>query len=83
MISARYLCNWIKEAGRGHVTAFLSWGGFSIYTAFAIFGLKNDPYFTLFGVGSASLLYLCMGLGILAAAAGFWYLKQPVMLDFY
>ncbi len=83
MISARYLCNWIKEAGRGHVTAFLSWGGFSIYTAFAIFGLKNDPYFTLFGVGSASLLYLCMGLGILAAAAGFWYLKQPVKLDFY
>ncbi len=83
MTSARYLWNWIKEAGRGHVTAFLSWGGFFIYIVVTIFALQSDSYSTFSGIGSESLLYLSMGLGVLAAAAGFCYLEQPVKLDFY
>lgn len=83
MISVRYLCNWIKEAGRGHVTAFLSWGGFFVYTALAVFGIRSDPVSSFFGIGSRSLLNLCMGLGIFTAGTGFWYLEQPVKLDFY
>ena len=82
MTSARYLWNWIKEAGRGHVTAFLSWGGFFIYIVVTIFALQSDSYSTFSGIGSESLLYLSMGLGVLAAAAGFCYLEQPVKLDF-
>lgn len=69
MTSARYLWNWIKEAGRGHVTAFLSWGGFFIYIVVTIFALQSDSYSTFSGIGSESLLYLSMGLGVLAAAA--------------
>lgn len=82
MTSVRYLSNWIREAGRGHVTAVLSWGGFFIYTAVSLLGIRADSdYF--FGIGNESLLNLCVGLGILAAAAEFWYLEQPVKLDFY
>ena len=50
MTSARYLWNWIKEAGRGHVTAFLSWGGFFIYIVVTIFALQSDSYSTFSGI---------------------------------
>ncbi len=83
MTSARCFYNWIREAGRGHVTAFLSWGGFFIYTAIAFFRIGSDSFSFFFGIGSESLPELCMGLGILAGASGFWYLLQPVKLDFY
>lgn len=83
MTSAKYLSSWIKEAGRGHVVSALSWGGFFIYTVTAVFGLHVDSSYFVFGIGNENLLYLCIGLGVLVAAAGFWYLEQPVKLDFY
>ena len=31
MTSAKYYSNWLKEAGRGHISAILAWGGFALY----------------------------------------------------
>lgn len=30
MTSEKYYLNWFKEAGRGHVTAVLSWGSYCL-----------------------------------------------------
>ncbi len=83
MTSVKYYVNWLKEAGRGHVTAFFSWAGFFIYTLSAFFGLQTNTDACFFGIGNERLLYLCAGLGVFSAAAEFWYLEQPVKLDFY
>lgn len=83
MISVKYYSNWIKEAGRGHLTAFFCWGGFLSYTVFSLLQLGADTEYTFFGVGSSGLLKLCMGLGLLLAAAEYFYLLQPAKLDFY
>lgn len=83
MISVKYYSNWIKEAGRGHLTAVLCWGGFLVYTVFSLLRLSMDTEYSFFGMGSSELLKLCAGLGILLAAAEFFYLLQPAKLDFY
>lgn len=83
MTSAKYYSSWIKEAGRGHLTAFFCWGGFLVYTVLSLLQLGADTEYTFFGIGSSGLLKLCMGLGILLAAAEYFYLLQPAKLDFY
>lgn len=82
MTSVRHFGSWIKESGRGHVTAAVSWGGLFIYTVVSIPGLRGDADF-FFGIGNENLFYLCILLGVLVSAAEFWYLEQPAKLDFY
>ena len=67
MTSAKYYSNWLKEAGRGHISAILAWGGFALYLIFKVMSLSIDTDFAFSGIGSAELSYLCMGLGILLA----------------
>ena len=82
MTSVRHFGSWIKESGRGHVTAAVSWGGLFIYTVVSIPGLRGDAD-SFFGIGNENLFYLCILLGVLVSAAEFWYLEQPAKLDFY
>ena len=83
MTSAKYYSNWLKEAGRGHISAILAWGGFALYLIFKVMSLSVDTDFSFFGIGSAELSYLCMGLGILLAFSEFNYLFQAKKQDFY
>ena len=83
MTSAKYYSNWLKEAGRGHISAILAWGGFALYLIFKVMSLSVDTDFLFFGIGSAELSYLCMGLGILLAFSEFGYLFQAKKQDFY
>lgn len=83
MISETYFSRWFKEAGRGHVAAFFSWGSFLIYTVFALLELSVSPRECCFGIGNESLRNLCMALGVAVAAVEFWYLQQPAKLEFY
>ena len=83
MTSAKYYSNWLKEAGRGHISAILAWGGFALYLIFKVMSLSIDTDFAFSGIGSAELSYLCMGLGILLAFSEFGYLFQAKKQDFY
>ncbi len=83
MTSAKYYSNWVKEAGRGHISAILAWGGFALYLIFKVMSLSIDTDFAFSGIGSAELSYLCMGLGILLAFSEFGYLFQAKKQDFY
>lgn len=82
MTSAKYFFNWFREAGRGHLTAFLSWGFFCIYGMIKTAGL-NFHLYTYTGIGSTELLYICAGLGAAIGLLEFFYLLQPKKLDFY
>ena len=83
MTSAKYYSRWLREAGRGHVTAGLTWGSFFVYAVITILELGADYENHFSGIGNSSLLYLCIGLGSAAAAWEYFYLLQPVKLDFY
>ena len=56
MTSAKYYSNWLKEAGRGHISAILAWGGFALYLIFKVMSLSVDTDFSFFGIGSAELI---------------------------
>lgn len=45
MTSAKYYSNWLKEAGRGHISAILAWGGFALYLIFKVMSLSVDTDF--------------------------------------
>lgn len=83
MTSAKCFSNWLKEAGRGHLIAFLSWGLMIIYGITMITRLSFDTDFTYFGLGSTELVWICAGLGILLAFFEFFYLLQPRKQDLY
>lgn len=83
MTSRKFYNNWIREAGRGHVVAFLSWGGFFAYLIIKIMALSYDTEYIFFGIGSEELYYLCVGLGIGLAFAEFSYFFQGKKQDFY
>ena len=55
MTSAKYYSNWVKEAGRGHISAILAWGGFALYLIFKVMSLSVDTDFSFSGIGSAEL----------------------------
>ena len=74
MTSAKYYSNWLKEAGRGHISAILAWGGFALYLISKVISLSVNTDFSFFGIGSAELSYLCMGSGILLAFSELGYL---------
>lgn len=83
MTSEKYFLKWVKEAGRGHIVAFLSWGtlaGYALMTMVRL-GLSTESCF--FGIGSQELLWICAGLGAALSFLEFFYLMQPKKLDFY
>lgn len=83
MTSVKCFSNWFKEAGRGHLSAFLSWGILIIYGVTMLTRLSFDTDFTYFGIGSVELVWICAGLGTLLAFFEFFYLLQPKKQDLY
>ena len=83
MTSVKCFSNWFKDAGRGHLSAFLSWGILIIYGITMLTRLSFDTDFTYFGIGSMELVWICAGLGILLAFFEFFYLLQSRKQDLY
>lgn len=83
MTSVKCFSNWVKEAGRGHLCAFLSWGILIIYGITMLTRLSFDTDNTWFGIGSTELVWICAGLGIVLAFFEFFYLLQPKKQDLY
>lgn len=48
MTSVTYYLNWLRETGRGHLLALVSWGGVGIYLCSMLFGLQLDTEYTFF-----------------------------------
>ena len=83
MTSAKCFINWIREAGRGHLAAFLGWGTMLVYSILSITRLSFDTDYTYFGMGSTELSWLGAGLGLVLAFLEFFYLLQQKKQDFY
>ena len=58
MTSEKYFSKWVKEAGRGHIAAFLSWGSLAGYMLVSIVRLGVSTEFDFFGIGSNDFLWL-------------------------
>ena len=67
MTSVKCFGSWLKEAGRGHLTALFGWTTFFIYTVLLVMRLSLDTSYTFFGIGNTVLLWLSMGLHIIQA----------------
>ena len=83
MTSVKCFGSWLKEAGRGHLTALFGWTTFFIYTVLLVMRLSLDTSYTFFGIGNTVLLWLSMGLGVLFSFLEFFYLLQQKKQDFY
>ena len=74
MTSVKCFSRWIKEAGRGHMCAFVSWGLLMIYGVTMVTRLSFDTEFIYFGMGSTELAWICEGLGLFLSFFEFFYL---------
>lgn len=83
MTSAKCFINWLKEAGRGHLAAFLGSGAMLVYSVLSITWLSFDTDYIYFGIGSTELSWLGAGLGLAMAFLEFFYLFQQKKQDFY
>ena len=83
MTFGKCFINWIREAGRGHLAAFLGWGTMLVYSILSITRLSFDTDYTYFGMGSTELSWLGAGLGLVLAFLEFFYLLQQKKQDFY
>ena len=83
MTSGKSFHKWIREAGRGHIAAALSWGLMLIYLAVTLTGLSLNPQYAFFGAGSSEMLWISEGLGLALAFVEFFYLLQQRKQDFY
>lgn len=83
MTSEKYFNKWVREAGRGHIAAFLSWGCLLTYGMITAARLRFKSDYSFFGIGSGELLWICAGLGAVLSFLEFFYLLQPKKLDFY
>lgn len=84
MTSGTSYINWLKEAGRGHLVAVLSWGSYGILLGIMIVRLQLDPLYTFFGLGNNPFLYLhCAGMGVALGLMEFFYLLQERKQEFY
>lgn len=83
MTSVKCFGNWLKEAGRGHLTALFGWTAFFIYTVLLVMRLSLDTSYTFFGIGNTVLLWMSIGLGLLFSFLEFFYLLQQKKQDFY
>ena len=73
MTSVKCFGSWLKEAGRGHLTALFGWTTFFIYTVLLVMRLSLDTSYTFFGIGNTVLLWLSMGLGVLFSFLEFFF----------
>ena len=48
MTSVKCFGSWLKEAGRGHLTALFGWTTFFIYTVLLVMRLSLDTSYTFF-----------------------------------
>lgn len=83
MTSEKYFNKWVREAGRGHIAALLSWGCLLTYGMITAVQLRFKSDYSFFGIGSRELLWICAGLGAVLSFLEFFYLLQPKKLDFY
>lgn len=84
MTSGKSYINWLREAGRGHLVAILSWGSYGLLVSIMIAWLQVDQLYTFFGLGNNRILYLlCSGLGLILGMMEFFYLLQERKSDFY
>ena len=83
MTSVKCFSNWLKEAGRGHLTALFGWMAFFIYAVLLVMRLSLDTSYTFFGIGNMVLLWMSIGLGLLFSFLEFFYLLQQKKQDFY
>lgn len=84
MTSGKFYINWIKEAGRGHLTAVLSWGGYALLLGGNLVRLQFDLMNTFFGMGNnLSLFLFCSGIGTGIGFLEFSYLLYGRKQDFY
>ena len=83
MTSAKCFADWIREAGRGHLAAFLGWGTMLVYTVLSVTRLSFDTDYTYFGIGNTELPWLGAGLGLALAFPEFFYLLRQKKQDFY
>lgn len=83
MTSAKCFADWIREAGRGHLAAFLGWGTMLVYTVLSVTRLSFDTDYTYFGIGNTELPWLGAGLGLALAFLEFFYLLRQKKQDFY
>lgn len=84
MTSGKYCINWIKEAGRGHLVAILSWGSYLILLGGMMLRLQMNLLDTFFGMGAnTGVFMLSAGLGLLIGILEFSYLLQERKQDFY
>ena len=83
MTSEKYFSKWVREAGRGHLTALLAWGSLLLYGIITAAQLRFKSDYFFFGMGSGELLRICAGLGAVISFLEFFYLLQPKKLDFY
>lgn len=83
MTSEKYFSKWVREAGRGHLTALLAWGSLLLYGIITAAQLRFKADYFFFGMGSGELLRICAGLGAVISFLEFFYLLQPKKLDFY
>ena len=65
MTSAKCFADWIREAGRGHISAFLGWGTMLVYTILSVTRLSFDTDYTYFGTGNTELPWIGAGLDLL------------------
>lgn len=84
MTSGRSYINWMKEAGRGHLVAILSWGGCLMLLGGVLLGLQFDLTGTFFGMGNNKPFFLLdIGMGIGIGFLEFGYLLQERKQEFY
>lgn len=83
MTSEKYFLKWLREAGRGHISAFLSWGCLAGYVLIKGIQMAVSTEYHFYGIGSRELLWICAGLGAALSLLEFSYLLQPAKLDFY
>ncbi len=83
MTSVKCFISWMKEAGRGHLAAFLGWGAMILYGLLLIGRLSFDTDYNFFGVGNLVPGRLMAGMGLMLAFLEFFYLFQQKKQDFY
>ena len=83
MTSVKCFGSWLKEAGRGHLTALFGWTTFFIYTVLLVMRLSLDTSYTFFGIGNTVLLLAEYGTGRPVFFLEFFICCKQKKQDFY
>lgn len=83
MTSVKCFADWVREAGRGHICAFVSWGLLAVYGITMLTRISIDASFTVWGTGSRELLLICEITGVFLGFYEFYYLLQQKKQDLY